>query len=201
MQKVKFWEIKPEIRILGIDDGPFVARAKEKVLLVGTIFRGGRWLDGVLRTYIDQDGNDVTKRVVEMVRKSRHRGQLRVVMADGLTFAGFNVLDIEEVFSDTGLPVIVVSRKLPNMADILKAIKHLPNWRERWKIIKGAGKIYPVMTKSRAAPVYIQMAGIKRADAEQVVKLSSTRSLVPEPLRVAHLIATAMVRGESCGRV
>ena len=200
MQKVKFWRIKPEIRILGIDDGPFERRMKGTVPLIGTVFRGGRWLDGVLSTTIEQDGTDVTERVVEMVNRSRHRGQLRILMADGVTFAGFNVLDIKKVFEQTGLPIIIVSRELPNMADVRKAIKHLPNWRERWKIIKSSGKIYPVKTKRRAAPVYIQFVGMRHADAEQVVKLSSTRSLIPEPLRVAHLIATAMVRGESYGR-
>jgi endonuclease V-like protein UPF0215 family len=196
----KFWQIKPEIRILGIDDGPFEPRAGGRVPLVGVVFRGGRWLDGVLSTTIGQDGTDATERVVEMVNRSRHRGQLRIVMADGVTFAGFNVLDIKEVFKRTGLPVTVVSRERPNMVDVRKAIKHLSDWRERWKVVEGSGKIYQVGTKRRAAPIYMQFVGMGRADAEQVVKLSSTRSLIPEPLRVAHLIATALVRGESYGR-
>lgn len=201
MREVKFWQIKPEIRILGVDDGPFEPRSKGEVPLVGAVFRGGRWLDGVLKTRIKQDGTDVTKRLIDIVNRSRHRGQLRVLMVDGVTFAGFNVLDAKEVFRKTGLPVIVISRELPDMMNIREAIKHLPRWRDRWRIIKGLGKIYPVKTKSRGAPIYMQLVGIKRADAENVVKLSSTRSLVPEPLRVAHLIATAIVRGESYGRV
>lgn len=185
---------------MGVDDGPFEPRSKGEVPLVGVVYRGGRWLDGVLKTYIKQDGTDVTERLIDMVNRSRHRGQLRVLMVDGVTFAGFNVLDVKEVFRKTDLPVIVISRELPDMEDIREAIKHLPKWRERWKIIKGLGKIYPVRTKSRGAPIYMQLVGIKRVDAERVVKLSSTRSLVPEPLRVAHLIATAIVRGESYGR-
>ncbi|MDI6643045.1 MAG: DUF99 family protein [Candidatus Hodarchaeaceae archaeon] len=201
MRKVKFWQIKSEIRILGVDDGPFEPKSKGEVPLVGVVFRGGRWLDGVLRTYIKQDGTDVTERLIEMVNRSRHRGQLRVLLVDGVTFAGFNVLDVKKVFKKTGLPVIVISRELPDMSDIRKAIRHLPGWRDRWKIIKSTGKIYPVRTKSRGAPIYMQPVGIKRADAETIVKLSSTRSLVPEPLRAAHLIATALVRGESYGRV
>lgn len=201
MRQVKFWQIKPEIRILGVDDGPFEPRSKGEVPLVGAVFRGGKWLEGVLRTGIEKDGADVTDRLVQMVSKSRHRGQLRVLMVDGVTFAGFNVLDVKRVFRKTGLPVIVVSRELPNMTNIRKAVKHLPGWRNRWKLIRGTGKIYPVRTGRRGAPVYIQLIGIKRADAERIVKLSSTRSLVPEPLRVAHLIATAIVRGESYGRV
>lgn len=201
MREVKFWQIKPEIRILGVDDGPFEPGYKGKVPLVGAVFRGGRWLDGVLVSYIDKDGADVTERLVEMVNGSRHRGQLRVLMVDGVTFAGFNVLDVKEVFKKTGLPVIVISRELPDMADIKKAVKHLQRWRERWKLIQGAGKIYPVKTKSREAPIYMQPVGIRRKDAESVVRLSSTRSLVPEPLRAAHFIATAIVRGESHGQV
>ncbi|GAI48176.1 unnamed protein product, partial [marine sediment metagenome] len=85
--KVKFWKIKPEIRVLGIDDGPFEPHAGGEVPLVGAVFRGGRWLDGVLSTTIEQDGTNATERVVEMVNRSRHRGQLRIVMADGVTFA------------------------------------------------------------------------------------------------------------------
>lgn len=197
----KFWGIKPEIRVLGIDDGPFEPHVEGKALLVGTVFRGGQWLEGILRAYIDVDGTDATQRIIEMVNKSRHKGQLRVIMVDGVTFAGFNVIDIQEIFRQTGLPVIVVSRKLPDFSKVKKALKNLPDWRERWRMLRAARKIYSVRSKPRAAPVCVQVAGIKRADAEQIVKLTSTRSLVPEPLRVAHLIATGIIRGESVGRV
>ncbi|KUO41757.1 MAG: hypothetical protein APZ16_00325 [Candidatus Hadarchaeum yellowstonense] len=201
MRSVKFWQIKPEIRILGVDDGPFVPDYRGRVPLVGVVFRGGSWLDGVMITDVEKDGMDATERLVEMLLRSRHLGQLRVLMVDGVTFAGFNVLDVREVFRKTGLPVVVISRELPEMADIRQALRHLPRWKERWQIIKGTGKIYPVTTKSQDRPIYMQLVGIKREDAERIVRLSSTRSLVPEPLRVAHLIATAIVRGESYGRV
>ncbi|MGC8816637.1 MAG: DUF99 family protein [Candidatus Hadarchaeum sp.] len=201
MRTVKFWQIKPEIRILGVDDGPFEADHQGKVPLVGVVFRGGRWLDGVMVTEIEKDGMDVTDRLIEMLVRSRHLGQLRVLMVDGVTFAGFNVLDVRRVFRKTSLPVVVISREVPVMADIRKALRHLPRWRERWRIIKATGRIYPVATKSQGRSIYIQPVGIKREDAERIVRLSSTRSLVPEPLRVAHLIATAIVRGESYGRV
>jgi hypothetical protein len=197
---VKFWQIKPEIRILGVDDGP-LDKSIGGIPLVGAVFRGGRWLDGVLKSEITPDGLDVTEKLVEMVKKSRHLGQLRVVMVDGITFAGFNVLDVKKVFRELGLPVIVISREKPNMRDIRKAIKHLPNWSTRWKLIQKAGRIYSMRTKHRGGQIYIQPVGIRREDAERIVRLSSVRSLVPEPIRVAHLIATAVVRGESYGRV
>jgi len=197
----KFWGIKSEIRVMGIDDGPFVAHTKGKALLVGTVFRGGQWLDGILRTYVDIDGTDATQKIIDMVNKSRHKGQLRVIMTDGVTFGGFNVIDIQEIFRQTGIPVIVVSRKMPDFSKVKKALKNLPDWQERWRMLRTAGKIHQVRSKPRAAPVCVQVAGINLADAEQIVKLTSTRSLVPEPLRVAHLIATGIILGESVGGV
>lgn len=197
MKQVKFWDIKPEIRILGIDDGSFKPHSSGKVLLVGVVARGGSWIDGVLSTHVTVDGTDSTQRVIEMVNQSKHKGQLRVIMTDGATFAGFNVVDIHDVFAQTGIPVIAVSRERPNLRDVKRAVKNLLDWRGRWKIIKKAGKVYPVRTRAKAAPVFIQIAGIKRADAEQIVKLTATRSFVPEPLRVAHLIARGITYGES----
>ncbi|MEM2875277.1 MAG: DUF99 family protein [Candidatus Hadarchaeales archaeon] len=196
---MKFWQVKPEIRILGVDDGPFGPAHRGPVPLVGVVTRGGRWIDGVMRTYVEKDGTDATERLCEMIAGSRHRGQLRVVMTDGITFAGFNVLDARELYRRTGLPVIVISRERPNMRDIRKAISHISGWRSRWKVMRGLGRLHPVEVKGKW--IYMQIVGIEREDAEKVVRLSSTRSVAPEPLRIAHLIATAMVRGESYGRV
>ena len=117
----KFRIIKQEIRILGIDDSPFPSHTTDDVMLVGTIFRAGNWLDGVLSTYIRGDGTDATEKIVSMVQNSRNLGQLGVIMLDGITFGGFNLVNIREIFEATKVPVIVVMRKIPN----LKALRRL----------------------------------------------------------------------------
>ena len=48
--------------------------------------------------------------------------------------------------------------------------------------------------------IYYQSVGLDDSDAQQILRLSSTHSQIPEPLRVAHIIATAVVKGESYGR-
>ncbi|MCS7131241.1 MAG: DUF99 family protein [Hadesarchaea archaeon] len=191
---MKFWGIKPEIRVVGIDDGPFESRTGGTVLLVGAVFRGGYWLEGVLNARVEKDGFDATQRIIEMINQSRHKGQLRVVMMEGVTVAGFNVVDIQEIFKRTGLPVIVASRKRPDMVKVKKALKNLPEWQRRWAMLRSAGKIYQVKLKNNTKPLYMQVAGISRPDAERVIKLTCTRALIPEPLRVAHLIATGIAR-------
>jgi len=48
--------------------------------------------------------------------------------------------------------------------------------------------------------IYYQFKGLSKEEVEKIIKLSCTRSLIPEPLRVAHLIASALIKGESGGR-
>lgn len=190
-------QIKPEIRILGIDDAPLVSK---KILVIGTVFRGGLWLDGVLKTEVEKDGLDATQKIIEMTRNSRHYGQVRVLMLNGVTIAGFNVVDIQKVSREVKLPVIVVMRQMPDFNAIEKALQNLSKPKTRLRMIKKAGEIREVKTQKRGLPVYIQSVGIDLEKAEEVVRLASTHSRVPEPLRVAHLIASAMVYGESAGR-
>jgi endonuclease V-like protein UPF0215 family len=189
--------IKPEIRILGIDDSSL---HNEHVMIVGAILRGGEWLDGVLRSYITRDGTDATNTVIRMVTKSKHFGQVRVLMFDGITYAGFNIVDINKIYEKTGIPCIVVMREYPDFDRIRSALGHLPDPEIRWKLIVRAGEIDKVLSREDENPVFIQHCGIDLEDAKDVVRLSATHSNIPEPLRVAHLIATGIVCGESTGR-
>ncbi len=191
------FHIKKEIRVLGIDDSALI---RDQIMIVGAFFRGGEWLDGVMRSYVTRDGMDSTAAIVEMALSSKHCGQIRVIMLDGVTYGGFNPVDINYIWEKTGIPVIVVMRAYPNFRKIEDALVYLPEPKKRMDIILKAGKITKVQTKPGAQPVYIQHAGIESEHAAKIVKLTATRSNIPEPLRVAHLIATGIVLGESRGK-
>lgn len=192
MTSKKIRVIKPEIRVLGIDDGVFTPHVKGLALVVGVVFRGGYWLDGVMHTKIEVDGFDATEKIASMIINSPHYKQLRVIMLNGMTFAGFNVVNIKELNSEINLPVIAVTREKPNFTEIREALKNLPESEERWKIIKSAGKMFEVSTRSENEKVYMQTSGILEEDARKILQLTSTRSSVPEALRVAHLIASGI---------
>ncbi|MEM2994584.1 MAG: DUF99 family protein [Candidatus Bathyarchaeia archaeon] len=192
MSVKKFRVIKPEIRILGVDDGVFVPRSKKLVPVVGVVFRGGYWLDGVMHTKVMVDGLDATDKIASMIIKSPHHKQLRVIMLNGITFAGFNVVDIKELSSKTKLPVIAVTREKPDFAEIREALKNLPKSEERWKSIVNAGEIFETYTWKKSEKIYMQTHGILKEDAEKILQLTSTRSNIPEALRVAHLIASGI---------
>jgi endonuclease V-like protein UPF0215 family len=188
---VKFRRIKREIRILAVDDCPFIPRQPGRVNIIGVVFRGGNWLDGAMHTRIDIDGFDVTIRIVGMVCSSPHFKQLRIIMLDGITFAGFNIVDIHALFELTGLPVLALTREKVNIGDVKKALMNLDEWEKRLDLIDRAG--CPQKIQVRGTELHVQMAGISREDVEKIVRISSTRGNIPEPLRVAHIIASAFI--------
>ncbi|WGI17774.1 DUF99 family protein [Methanonatronarchaeum sp. AMET-Sl] len=193
--------IKGEIRVLGVDDGPYQKNKNQKTIVVGTVFRGGSWIDGVTRTDIKIDGLDATQKISQMTLNSRHHDQIRVIFLDGITYGGMNTVDIEQLHQKTNKPVIVASRKKPNFKEIKKAIQNLPNPETRWKHIKKAGKPQKVKTtpNPKEKPIHIQYKGIDKKSAIKLTKHTSTKSRIPEPIRVAHLIATGISTGDSHG--
>ena len=193
MKQKSFRVIKPEIRVIGVDDSPFVPHTKGQVLIIGVVFRGGYWLDGVMHTKIVVDGFDSTEKIVAMITSSPHYKQLRVIMLNGVTFAGFNIVDVKALNAGTKLPVMTVTREKPDLAKIRKALKNLPKSQERWNTILNAGEPFEVPTRRGKKKIYMQVAGISRDDSQKILRLTSTRSNIPEALRVAHLIASGVV--------
>lgn len=190
--------IKPEIRVLGVDDGIFTPHVVSLVPVVGVVFRGGYWLDGVMHTDILVDGFDATEKICTMITESHHYKQVRVIMLNGITFAGFNVVDIKALTVETRLPVIAVTRQKPDLNKIRMALEHLPKSQDRWEAVLNAGEGIEISTRRVGEKIYLYAAGISIVDAERIVRLTSTRSNIPEALRVAHLIASGITHSQNC---
>jgi len=186
-------KIKKEVRILGIDDAPFDKYKDKSTLVVMTMFRGGLYLDGVLSSKVRVDGNNSTKKIIETINKCKFKPQLQAILLDGIALGGFNIIDVQKVNKKTGLPVIVVMREYPNIQDIKDALKKIKKER-KIKLLEKAGQIHKV------GKIFIQIVGIDLEHARQIIKVTCTRSYIPEPIRVAHLIGGGIKSGESKGR-
>ena len=185
--------LKREIRILGIDDSPFDKFKDKKSLVIGTFFRGGSSIDGVLSTTVSVDGNNSTEKLAALINRSKFKPQLQAVLLDGIAVAGFNVVDINKLYEKTKIPVIVVMRDYPDMIKMKAALKRL-GMERKIQLIEKAGEIH------RAGNVYIQVAGTSLEKAREIIRITCTRSNIPEPLRTAHLIAAGIKKGESSGK-
>lgn len=185
--------IKSEARIVGIDDAPFDKFKDKNVLLVATIFRGGDFIDGILSAKARVDGKDSTKKLVKMINECKFRPQLQLIMLKGIAVGGFNVIDVEKLSDETKLPVVVVVRNYPDYQKIYDAL-HKIGQKDKIKLIEKLPK------PAKIDNIYMQHVNISFEKAKEFVKLTCTRSNIPEPLRVAHLIASGIKEGESRGR-
>lgn len=182
---------------MGIDDSPFEFEG-ERALVIGALVRVPNYLEAVLRTEVEVDGTDATEKLVHMIRGSRYRDQVRTVMIDGIALAGFNVVDIDRLHSETGVPVLTVTRDRPDLASMESALKaHFPDWERRYGLITR----HPLMEISTEhKPLHASGVGLEWPEFERLVSASTVRGAVPEPIRIAHLISSAVTRGESYGR-
>lgn len=184
--------MKSEIRLLGIDDAPFNFGDKT-VLVIGTFFRGGNSMDGVISMEVEVDGEDATLKLTEMINESKFAPQIQAILLDGIAVGGFNVINIHGLHKLTEIPVIVVVRHMPDFKKLEKTLKKL-----------GMGKKYQLMEKAgkpvKIGEIYIQFAGCTLQEAKEIIRISTTRSNIPEPIRAAHLIGAGIVKGESKGK-
>lgn len=189
--------MKAKSRFLGIDDAPFGFQDKE-VPVVGVVVQAPAYIEGVLATRAQVDGRDATERLGTMIEASRYREGLEMVLLDGTAVGGFNVVDVDALSEAAGVPVVTVTRHKPDLDAIQTALKRkFADWEDRWRILRRHG-IEEIAT--RHSPLFVTYVGASLGDVRAALALTTVRGALPEPLRVAHLIAAAMVRGESHGR-
>lgn len=177
--------------VVGIDDAPFERCHRGDVDVVGAIFNGPR-LEGVLRGKVRRDGRNATEKLAAMIGESRFAPSLKAVLLQGVTLAGFNVVDLHALSAALALPVVAVSRRRPDLNRIRHALLNsVPGGRRKWRLIESLDP------PRKCLSVYVQAVGLGWRETQALIDAFAVHSDLPEPLRTAHLIAGALVHGES----
>jgi endonuclease V-like protein UPF0215 family len=179
--------------VAGIDDAPFHRGRRGDVMIVAAVCARTR-LDGVLRGRVRQDGANATARIAELLRASPFDRHVRAVLLNGISVGGFNVIDIAALADVLARPVLVVARRPPRLDRIRRALAALPGGARKWSLIERAGPMEPLRG------VHVQRAGLTLAQAADLLAVSTLHGNLPEPLRLAHLIAGGLQTGVSRGR-
>jgi len=80
------------------------------------------------------------------------------------------------------------------MEKFIAALKRTDKYRQKERIVRNAGEALLF------GEIFYQKAGIANKEAEDILKMTCTRSKIPEPLRVAHLIASGLSRKRNGSR-
>lgn len=165
------------------------------MVIVGAVFAAQR-LDAVLSGRVRRDGANSADAIARIIERSRFASHLQLIMLQGIALAGFNVVDVFALHRHLALPILIVARKAPDLAAIRAALQQkVAGGARKWRIIERLGPMEP------AGNVWIQRVGLDSDEAGDVIERFSIHSSIPEPLRVAHLIAGGLGTGESRGRV
>ncbi len=176
--------------LFGVEDGSFQAFQKEKsyAYLCGVLTESG-FISKVRLARILVDGFDATEKLLGLLEGV----EAEAIILGGITFAGFNVVDPYRLFKKTGIPVIVYSGTRPDNEKMLEALKgHFADWRERWEVIEGLGPVYEITTHPHEPLAYFEVIGGSPKWAEEILRVSAVVSRIPEPVRVAGLIARGL---------
>jgi endonuclease V-like protein UPF0215 family len=178
--------IKREIRVLGIAFASLHLRNMASIQVVGVVYRGSLWLEGVMRTVISRGRTNLTPDIAKMVVKSPHYPQLRVIVLDKFTTQCGNYIDIKALSRKTRLPVVaVLRRRIP-----------IPRFSETGTGHGGAGKAFARLpyTKWRSSgrTYSVYHAGLSGIDLNELLEVCASKEGAPEAARVARIAASSL---------
>ena len=173
MRTAKIRQVKKEIRVLGIAVKP--SRGGDGLHAIGVVFRGKLWLDGVMRT--TARGPDLTESLVEMITRSPHHPQIRVILLHDALMAGGAAIDPYRLSTGTSRPVLLLSAE------------------ETWPEAPEGATAQRFRLRRAGDSVAVLSVGLGSRVAARVLEVSTREGAMPEALRVAGLVAEAVAGG------
>lgn len=181
---------KKGIRVLGISES-FIKNKSKKSILTGLIMRADLVIDGFSFSKTTVGGMDATESVLEIYQKLG-REDINLVFLNGCVISWFNIIDLKRVYRDIARPIICITyEKSEGLEKYLteyfgpKAEDRIAKYKEN-----GEREEFKLHTGKRIFGRYL---GLDREDAIQALNKFTLNGSIPEPLRVARLLARTLV--------
>ena len=178
---------KKGIRVLGVAES--FRKDAEWAILAGVVMRSDLIVDGVEVERCTVGGMDATNSIIEMINRLS-REDISAIMLNGCIISWFNIIDLDRLHAETHLPVICVSYN-PSEGIRHYIEKYFPgDWKTRVEAYEKLGERRKIRNKN-GFDVYLRWIGVDEEEAVGLVNRYTLFGRVPEPLRLARLIAHA----------
>lgn len=149
-----------------------MAKRNCEFIVVGVVFRGNRWLDGVICNLVELSERDLISSISRTIRRSRQYSQLHAI-----------ILAEQELFSDRELGQLAGRIRIPVIA-ILRRSSGTQSSTKVWPTIR----YLELRVNDKHVPVL--GVAIAKEEAERILAIAcNPPASVPEAVRVAELIA------------
>jgi endonuclease V-like protein UPF0215 family len=183
---------KRGLRVLGIAES---YSGRKHSTLAGIVMRKDRMIDGIVFSRVAVGGMDATSAIIGMVSDLERR-DINVMMISGAVIAWYNIIDPAAVHNATGLPIIMVTyEESEGLEEDLK--HHFPGDQERLLAYRLLGDRFSVRLHT-GYTAFIRPYGLSLEDAVRLCNDFTLEGKIPEPLRVARLVARGLVRSAFC---
>jgi endonuclease V-like protein UPF0215 family len=188
---LKLHVYKKAFRALGVSES-FVKGKSKKSVLAGVVMRADKAIDGFVFSKATVGGMDATEKVIGM-HKTLGRDDVNVLLLNGCVISWYNVIDLHKVTEETGLPLICVTYEESEGLD--KYFKELfpENWESRVQVYHENEKRTPLELKT-GHTIYVRFFEMSFEEAKRILDKFTSNGAIPEPLRVARLLARAAVK-------
>lgn len=182
---------KKAIRALGLSES-FVKGVSVSSVLAGVVMRADMVVDGFAFCTVRVGGMDATQRIIEMHR-ALGRGDINVLLLNGCVISWYNVIDLHHLAEATGLPLICVTYEESEGLEGYFRENFPDDWQTRVEVYRRNGPRTPMKLRTGHV-VYARSLGVTEDDALRVLNKFTRDGAVPEPLRVARLLARALMK-------
>jgi endonuclease V-like protein UPF0215 family len=147
-------------------------------------------IDGFSLSRTTISGDDATDSVISLY-SSLSRKDVNLIMIGGTVISMYNIVDVNRVFGETGKPVLAVTyRPSEGIEEAIK--KHFPdNWERKIEAYRRLGPRREITLKN-GFKVFVRSVGIDDYDSKLVLNKFTVFGRIPEPIRVARLIARCL---------
>jgi len=181
---------KKGLRALGIAESYC---GREHSTLAGVVMRKDLRIDGFCSGRVSVGGTDATDTILAMIRDLARR-DINVVLLSGCVIAWFNVIDPGRIFDESKIPVVCVTYEESD--GLLGDLRHhFPEDEARIHSYLRLGERKPVDLGGNRT-IYLRVAGIEYLDAARFCRDFTLEGKIPEPLRVARLLARQVFSGQ-----
>ena len=144
---------------------------------------------------ITVDGTDATDALLNILNSLE--GKPITIMLGGISYAGFNFIDPFRLQEEANLPSIILTTEKPNNQRVRSALQHhFPDWKMRWSIYSQVKNFKAIRANPRENPIFMDTVGLTAAEAEKIVGQLTKIGRLPEPLRVARMIARGLTTND-----
>jgi len=169
--------LKKEIRILGIGKSK---KPGKQTIVIGAIFRGNRWLDGIIKCALQPRKTDSVRTLAQAITNCRQYTQLRAAILSREWLSVWTSHDLLALSKKIEPPVIAIDTSTSSRMTGKKI------GRER----AHRTGVSRYLVNDQHRPLRVLATKLNYAETVEILSIASTgNNAIPEAVRVAQLIA------------